>query len=240
METEYFIILAGDGESSRANTEALMEDYIYANGLGGTLVLAYDDKPSKSQVVAAMYAKEKGLDLLVFCNDDADTTGIPSASVVFTTHPQTEAIEAHDTWDAPESFDRDKAVVFVLGSDAGDTSRHMVVLASKVGLRVFDLCNGLIQVKVPTYEEVKDDFDQRLLREEATIREQELKAAFETGLSSGSATQPAYVVTVDNAVKVPGPLTLHIGPDATVLVNPKIAEAFLNLARLINEYGINI
>jgi len=41
--SKYFVIVAGNGATSRANIEALMEDYYYAGGDGGTLLLPYTD-----------------------------------------------------------------------------------------------------------------------------------------------------------------------------------------------------
>ena len=50
MSDKYFVLVAGNGESSRANTEALMEDHYYAKGADGTLVLSYEKQPTKSQI----------------------------------------------------------------------------------------------------------------------------------------------------------------------------------------------
>jgi len=41
--SKYFVIVAGNGATSRANIEALMEDYYYAGGDGGTLLLPYTE-----------------------------------------------------------------------------------------------------------------------------------------------------------------------------------------------------
>lgn len=214
METEYFIILAGDGESSRANTEALMEDYIYANGLGGTLVLAYDDKPSKSQVVAAMYAKEKGLDLLVFCEEDADNTGIPTSSVYFDPHPHRKALE---------SLSADKTAVFVLGVE-GETSKRVIGMAREVGLKIFNLCQGLIEIGEVTYSDFVAAVTHEQLLKEAEIKEREVEQALTPAVKDLGNAMQHEVDWQYGGSPMPKP----------------VVEALVNLFKVAQAYGLSL
>jgi hypothetical protein len=67
----YTVILTGSGTTSRANVEALMSDHYYANGENGTLILAFNSKPSQGQVWAAQQAKQQNICLL-YTSDAAD------------------------------------------------------------------------------------------------------------------------------------------------------------------------
>ena len=128
----YFVLVAGNGESSRANTEALMEDHYYAKGDEGTLVLAYEKLPTKSQSFAAQYAKEKNKDIMVFCHEDAQTTGIPGASQ----SPSNDPIK-----DATEFLKGQDAIAFLLWSEE-DTD--ILVACQNAGIPASNLCDGLI------------------------------------------------------------------------------------------------
>lgn len=137
----YFVLVAGSGESSRANTEALMEDHYYAKGAEGTLVLAYDKQPTKSQIFAAQYAKENKKDIMVFCNEDAQTTGIPGASQSPTSTP----VE-----DATKFLNGQDAVAFLLWSE-DDVA--FLVECQKNGIPASNLCDGLVplnEIPAPT------------------------------------------------------------------------------------------
>lgn len=128
----YFVLVAGNGESSRANTEALMEDHYYAKGAEGTLVLAYDKQPTKSHIFAAQYAKENNKDIMVFCNEDAQTTGIPGASQSPTAQPVKDAV----------SFLKGQnAVAFLLWTE---DDVDILVECKNAEIPAVNLCDGLV------------------------------------------------------------------------------------------------
>jgi hypothetical protein len=134
MNEPYFILIAGNGASSRANTEALMEDYYYAHGENGTLVIAYKGGPTKSQTVAAQYAKDKNKDILVFCTKNAMTAGIPSATVSESDDPFASAFEF---------ISGKKAWVFNLYNE-DETNTAIMAQSAEKGFEAFDLTNGLL------------------------------------------------------------------------------------------------
>lgn len=129
-----YVLIAGSGVSSRANVEALVEDYFYAKGKETYLVLAFDKVPSQGQVFAAQYAKDKGKEIIIFCKEGANAGAIPTASVSFSNSPITDAIDLAETvmllWDATEQS-------CVLAAEYCDT----------IGKRAYNLCEGLTVVK---------------------------------------------------------------------------------------------
>jgi hypothetical protein len=136
----YYVLVAGTGETSRANIEALMEDYYYANGDGGVLVLAYKDAPSKSQTYAAQYAVDCKKDILVFCREEAKTVGIPNASVTFADFP---IIAATD-------FIKDQQGIAQILWNAEDTAEDTDIVqeCANKGILAYNLCDGLVPLSV--------------------------------------------------------------------------------------------
>ena len=142
----YFVLVAGSGESSRANTEALMEDFYYAKGAEGTLVLAYEKMPTKSQIFAAQYAKENKKEIMVFCHDDAQTTGIPGASQSASNSP---------VKDATEFLKGQDAVAFLLWAE---DDVDLLVQCKESGIPAQNLCDGLVplnEIAAPKITEPK-------------------------------------------------------------------------------------
>lgn len=136
----YYVLVAGTGETSRANIEALMEDYYYANGDGGALVLAYKDAPSRSQTYAAQYAVDCKKDILVFCREEAKTVGIPSASITFADFPIVAATD----------FIKDQQGIAQILWNAEDTDEDIEIVqqCTNKGIRAYNLCDGLVPLSV--------------------------------------------------------------------------------------------
>ena len=78
---KYYVIVAGAGSTSRANVEALVDDYVYANGQDVTFILSYETSPAPGQVFISQWAKDKNKDVIVFANEGAKFDGISSASM---------------------------------------------------------------------------------------------------------------------------------------------------------------
>jgi hypothetical protein len=136
----YYVLVAGTGETSRANIEALMEDYYYANGDGGVLVLAYKDAPSRSQTYAAQYAVDCKKDIMVFCRESAKTTGIPNATVNFADFPYVAATD----------FLKDNRAIAQLLWNAEDTTEDEQILEQCFSKEIsaYNLCDGLLPLSV--------------------------------------------------------------------------------------------
>jgi hypothetical protein len=129
----YYVLVTGNGVTTRANLEALMEDHYYANGPKGILVLAFNGKPSQGQVFAAQMAKDKGLEILVW-NTKEDAEGLPPCTVVQSDNPLMSAVAY---------IEDDKAIAFVLWSDEDQISHDTLAICKEVGVKCFDLTDGL-------------------------------------------------------------------------------------------------
>ena len=117
-----------------------MEDYYYANGDGGVLVLAYKDAPSRSQTYAAQYAVDCKKDIMVFCRESAKTTGIPNATVNFADFPYVAATD----------FLKDNGAIAQILWNAEDTTEDEQILEQCVSKEIlaYNLCDGLIPLSV--------------------------------------------------------------------------------------------
>lgn len=91
MDKSYIVIL-GNGVTSRANLEALIEDFFYAKDKETYLVIAFDKVPSQGQVFAAQYARDKTKDILIFCSEGANLLPFPASSVSYSSTPILDAI----------------------------------------------------------------------------------------------------------------------------------------------------
>ena len=132
---KYFVLIAGAGETSRANVEALLEDHYYKNGKSGTLVLAYKNKPSSAQVYAAQFSKDKEKDLYLFTTENGKFDGAPSASVELTSDPISSAVDF---------ISGQKSSAFVLWSDEDPDCQNILALCKDAGVPCFDLTEGLL------------------------------------------------------------------------------------------------
>jgi hypothetical protein len=68
------IIIIGSGETTRANVEALLDDYVYAHKDLSVSILVNGTKPSEGQVWAAQYAADQEREVIIY-HDNAYTAG---------------------------------------------------------------------------------------------------------------------------------------------------------------------
>jgi len=135
---KYYVLVAGNGSTTRANLEALMEDYYYAqssNGANGTLVLAYSDRPSQGQTFATQLAKDKGKDLLVFTTESGKFDGIPPASVSISDNPIKNAVD---------HLKGLRASTYLLWADDDKDCQNTLAACKDAEIPCFDLTEGLI------------------------------------------------------------------------------------------------
>ena len=135
---KYYVIVAGDGQTSRANVEALIEDYVYGHGQDVTFVLPYEKRPSQGQIFAAQLAKDKSKDILLFCREDANYEGIPSSSVSHSDRP-------FDT--ACAKLKGTNIVAFVLVDDEDQGTNNILSIFAEYKVAAFDLTEGLMTIK---------------------------------------------------------------------------------------------
>jgi hypothetical protein len=135
---KYYVIVAGDGQTSRANVEALIEDYVYGHGQDVIFVFPYDKRPSQGQIFAAQLAKDKSKDILLFCKEDANYEGIPSSSVSHSEQPFDSACTRLKDTDV---------VAFVLVNDEDHGTNNLLSIFTKHEVPCFDLTEGLVPIK---------------------------------------------------------------------------------------------
>jgi len=140
MKYQYVMLVAGSGETSRANVDALIEDQYYANGKDGVLVIAFVMRPSAGQIWAAQLAASKGLDIVIMSPEHGAFDGLPQGTRVTTNNPFDEACQM------AESFG-DNGWAFILWSDDDPESAECLSYCKKYGVRAMDLRNGLADIE---------------------------------------------------------------------------------------------
>jgi hypothetical protein len=111
---KYYVVIAGNGVTSRANLEALMEDHFYAKGADGVLHVVEDGKLSQGKTYATQLATDKG-----------------------------KAVVNYGLTDALEKADKANAVCFILWSDEDAESQQALAIATQLGVQCYDLTDGL-------------------------------------------------------------------------------------------------
>jgi hypothetical protein len=149
---KYYVIIAGKGTTSRPNVEALIEDYVYANGPDVTFLLAYDKAPSQGQTFIGQWAKDKSKEIMVFANEGAKYDGIPSASMTETDTPlETVCKSIKNT---------DKVVAFLLWDDEdAESSVNLSYVCHKYAVKCYDLTDGLNDVTTTKAKPISDSYE---------------------------------------------------------------------------------
>jgi hypothetical protein len=134
---KYYVLVAGNGATSRANIEALMEDHYYANGEDGIVVMPIFGNPTPSQVFVAQYAKEKNKEVVYVASEGANLTNLPAGSMINDPDPINKAVEI---------IIGEKTTAFLLWSDEDNTSLDVLVACKKADIKCFDLTDGLVPI----------------------------------------------------------------------------------------------
>ena len=143
------ILIVGNGKTTRANVEALIDDYFYAHPQLSMYVAVYDG-PSEGQVWAIQYADEKGKNIVAVATDGAKTFGVPNK------YMQEERADSPLRAILQESKDID---MFILWDDEDPLCRDALAIASEFDVTAFDLTNGLFEIQPANglQESVKPD-----------------------------------------------------------------------------------
>jgi hypothetical protein len=139
------VIVIGNGKTSRANVEALIDDYIYANPKLHTH-FHYEKAMSEGQFWLKQYAEDKGLEYTISSGSEDLKFGA-----------------------------NEKTAMFILWGDEDPESANALVVAKELGMPAFDFTNGLsvlvasdtakqvkapeipVQEEIPTEENVTQD-----------------------------------------------------------------------------------
>ena len=114
---KYYVVVAGNGTTSRANLEALLEDHFYAKGAEGVVHIVEDGKLSQGKIFAAQFAKDK--------NKPVFNAGL------------TESLKTGDFKNTS---------CFILWSDEDRECQDALATATELGFQCFDLTEGLLPI----------------------------------------------------------------------------------------------
>lgn len=129
-----FIVVVGDGETTRNNIEALVSDFFYDKPKDYVLLLPFNNRPSQGQVWAHQIFQELGM----------STTAIaPSEGVVFNLGGSSLHLSENPLNDAVKTVDGEEAHVFAL---LGEESQIDLTGFTEAGVPCYNLCRGLMAV----------------------------------------------------------------------------------------------
>ena len=138
----YSVILAGNGETTRANVEALMDDHYYANEKSGNLVIAFNQRPSQGQVWASQVGNQRKLEVVVFSKPGAFMDSISHATLIETEAPIKDAVT---------KFKSPDAKAFLLWNDEDPDCLDALAYCKEGSVPAYDLCDGLSEI-TPTQD----------------------------------------------------------------------------------------
>ena len=131
------IIIIGSGETTRANVEALLDDYVYAHKDLSVSILVNGAKPSEGQIWAAQYVVDQEREVVIY-HDNAYTAG-PFFSM---------GVESVLTENFFEELKADSATeAFFLWNDDDPVCLNALSRLSAKNVPCKDLTNGLCEIK---------------------------------------------------------------------------------------------
>jgi hypothetical protein len=131
-----YVLVTGNGTTSRANLEAILEDYFFKKNTEVVLVLSYSAIPSQGQIFAAQFAKDKSKDILVFAPNDSSLKDIPGSSFTVSSHPINEATV----------FVKGSGKAFLLWNPSDSDCTQTLEQCNAMGIPAYDLTTGLVSL----------------------------------------------------------------------------------------------
>ena len=129
------IIIAGNGTTTRANVEALIDDYFYANK-ELKVYIAVNSAISEGQIWAAQYAVDKDIFVIAYMTQGAKMTGLPlEATRQNDEDPVRTALQAHKD-----------VIGFLLWNDEDVDCLNALGVLDEYGIQALDLTNGLATI----------------------------------------------------------------------------------------------
>lgn len=131
------LIIAGNGETTRVNVEALLEDYFRGNGKEFILFLPFKDRPSQGQVWAHQLASEMDIPTTVVAPEGAILMSISSSSLVTSPDPIKAVVETTSgEW----------TNAFLLWDEQDIFTATLLSTLKEASVPSYDLCKGLLEV----------------------------------------------------------------------------------------------
>lgn len=132
-----FLVVAGNGETTRVNVEALLEDHYRGNGKEVVLVLPFHDRPSQGQVWAHQVSAELGIPTTAVAPENAVIMSLGSASL----HTDQNPIKAVVEMTKGEPTD-----VFILWDEQDGFGISAFSAFQEASVPCYDLCMGLVEL----------------------------------------------------------------------------------------------
>ena len=167
---KYYVVVAGTGPTSRANVEALVDDYVYAHGPDVTVILAYEQEPSPGQVFISQWAKDKNKDIIIFAKPGAKFDGLASSSFVEAETP---------LLDACKFVGKNHATGFILW-DKDEPDSALLSTLEEFAIPPYNLTEGLTtisEVTEPQENEVEEEPEEPAPDPMRAIIEEEVRKA---------------------------------------------------------------
>ena len=190
MPTKHILIL-GSGETSRANVDALLDDYFFNKKDNYVIVLAFNKQASQGQAFAAQFAKDNNKELVIFANEDFISAGLPQSTVNHSNTPVKDAISSSKGIETE---------VFMLWSDEDMETANIISLVSEAGMPAFDLTDGLSKINVS--KNVKTVEAPSMPEVEATTAKEEHPSLFDEEEEEESDDEEEYEEVDDDAFAI--------------------------------------
>jgi hypothetical protein len=133
-----YVLVTGNGTTSRANLEALLEDYLFKKDTEVILALSYSGLPSQGQIFAAQFAKDKGKEVLVFAPNDSSLKDLPGSSFTTSKTPINEATV----------FIKGSGMAFILWNPSDSDCTQTLEQCIAMKIPAHDLTTGLVSLSL--------------------------------------------------------------------------------------------
>ena len=129
-----YVLIAGEGETSRENVEAILEDYFYAHkGEPMVMVVPFHRAPSRGQVYAMQMAKDNKVEIVVYAPESARMENVEKSSLEITDTPVTDSVGL---------LAGNEASAYILWSDEGDEASEALQACRGGSIPAYDLTAG--------------------------------------------------------------------------------------------------
>lgn len=133
-----FLVIAGNGETTRVNVEALLEDHYRGNGKKDVvLLLPFQDRPSQGQVWAHQVSNELGVPTTAIAPENSIIMSLGSASL----HTAKDPVSV-----VAEMVNGESAEAFILWDQEDGFGVSLFSTLAGASVPCYDLCMGLVEL----------------------------------------------------------------------------------------------
>lgn len=137
-----FLVVAGNGETTRVNVEALLEDYLRGvDKQGLVLLLPFLDRPSQGQIWAHQLCADAGIPTTAISKEGAVIMSLGGSSL----HTSEDPVSEIASIVAGEA-----AKAFLLWDEKDDLTAAFQGALKGAGVPCYDLCLGLMEISSGT------------------------------------------------------------------------------------------